>query len=111
MSVKLTDVLDDTGTCKVKAGKATVTLTYRVFWERQFAEGEREKAGDLDVHEYYKVVIPALVSDWDLLDAEGKPMAVTAEAMEASGIPDKFWRWCQDAVIEAIDQGKGKRGS
>lgn len=119
--VKLSDLLDETGSTEVHIGGASISITYVVIWEARFTEDEwaeirrtrTEGEGDaarevpvLEPREYFGRVLPRLLKSWDLVDDDGQPIPITAGAFEQYHIPTRLLRMCETAVLESMTAGK-----
>jgi hypothetical protein len=109
--VTVSDLLEETLDTHVQVGGSAVGLSYRVLWEEFFSDDDWSRVKDLGGREYLKEVLPRLLVSWELQDATGKPIAITAEAIEAEKVPTRFLRLAEQAVLQAGQAPKGGASS
>lgn len=110
--MRVQDLLEESAETQVQVGSdKAVGLVYRLFWDELFAEDDWDSIKQLRGREYMAALLPKLLVSWDIQDADGAAIPVTAEAITAHKVPMRFLRMVEKAVLEAADGPKGSAAS
>lgn len=104
--VKLADLLEETAPADVQVGGATVHLVYRVLWDARISEEDWEKFKELPVRTYLAEFLARIVKSWDLVDEQDQPLALDAEAIAASPMPNRLLQAFVDTITSSAMSGK-----
>lgn len=109
--VSIDSLLEETGSAEIKTGGASFTVQYHAWWETQFTDEEWDEFKKLASRPYLLRVLPKLLTQWDLVEADGSAVPITAEAMERHKMPTRLLRMIETAVVDSAAAGKGSASS
>jgi hypothetical protein len=108
---KIAELLAETGTAEIKTVGASFSITYHSWWEDRFSDEDWNKFRELPAREYMKEVLPRLLVSWDLEDADGNQLPITAEAIEQHHLPTRLLTMMEKAVVDSVAAGKASSAS
>jgi hypothetical protein len=103
---KLSNLLAEKSKGDIQVGGSTIAFTFHTFWRERFSEEETAGFLELSTRDYLKAWLPRVLVTWDLSDDDGKPVPVTAEAIEQHALPDSLLLSFHAYVIASDLSGK-----
>jgi hypothetical protein len=98
MPISIKDLAKETRDLAVTLGDQTLTVTYKPRYHTLALEEELTALPGTAA--FNAAVFCRMVVAWDLVDAQGKPVPITVEAIRDMGIPSQVISLAIDAIVE-----------
>ncbi len=103
---KLSDLIAEKAKAEIQVGGSSFAIVFYVLWRSRFTPDEWTELMALTGRDHLKMLLPKVVISWDLVDADGHAVPVTAEAIDQHDIPVELLNPIAQRVVNSDLSGK-----